>query len=424
MISNSIDTKGRPVIFYGAGHEAFYEVAKYKKKGIAPVCFCDRDSSKWGTKFLGFDCVSLEQAVKQYPDFLMVVTPRYPLRFHIMEDLMSWGTVTKDQLLNYEPWTKRKSCYDLCGYVDVHYSKRLLMCCSCDSVENIHQSPCVEFKENIANSMNNFRAHRDNILNGLNGGTEEDAQKCSSCRWAIEDYWPVDQRFRRIAYSVGGGCQFNCSYCTSVARHTIIQETWEKDAAFPEVMDYLERNNLIHPDAVIEIGTGEICVAPRRDEILNVTSNYYTTIFTNAGIYNEQIAEQIESGNVLQILVSIDAGTRETFQKVKGVDAFENIRENLKKYRSYGSSIDIKFVFLPGINDNEEDVDGFVALAKELGVREIGISRNFEDGFETMPKQTLNMIQRMIVGARKNGISVCVLTLFFSRDDAALISTF
>ena len=424
MIVNQIDTKGRPVIFYGAGHEAFFEVAKYHKKGVAPACFCDRDAAKWGTKFLGFDCISLEQAVKQYPDFLMVVTPRYPLRFHIMEDLLERGLVTKDQILNYEPWTKRKSCHDLCGYIDVHYSKRLLMCCSCDSAENIHQSPCVEFEESVANSVDTFLRCRSNIQNGLNGGTEEDAQKCSSCRWAVEDYWPVDQRFRRIAYSVGGGCQFDCSYCTSPARHTMIQETWEKNAAFPEVMDYFERRNLIHTDAVIEIGPGEICVNPHRDEIFDVVRNYYTAIFTNAGIYSERIAEQIENGNILQLLVSIDAGTRETFQRVKGADAFESVRENLKKYRRLGASIDIKFIFLPGVNDTEEDVDGFVALAKEVGVREIGISRNFEDGFSSLQKHTLNMIQRMIVSAQEDEIPVSVFSPFFSKEDAALISTF
>lgn len=204
----------------------------------------------------------------------------------------------------------------------------------------------------------------------------------------------------------------------------MIQETWEKNAAFPEVMDYFERRNLIHTDAVIEIGPGEICVNPHRDEIFDVVRNYYTAIFTNAGIYSERIAEQIENGNILQLLVSIDAGTRETFQRVKGADAFESVRENLKKYRRLGASIDIKFIFLPGVNDTEEDVDGFVALAKEVGVREIGISRNFEDGFSSLQKHTLNMIQRMIVSAQEDEIPVSVFSPFFSKEDAALISTF
>ncbi len=424
MIVNQIDTKGRPVIFYGAGHEAFFEVAKYHKKGVAPACFCDRDAAKWGTKFLGFDCISLEQAVKQYPDFLMVVTPRYPLRFHIMEDLLERGLVTKDQILNYEPWTKRKSCHDLCGYIDFHYSKRLLMCCSCDSTETIYKSHCVGFNGSIADSLDAFFTRREGVLSDLNGEAQELAQYCSNCRWAVEDYWPVDQRFRRIAYSVGGGCQFNCVYCGSVARHTMISETWEKSATFPEVMEYLEQNNLIHPDAIIEIGTGEICVNPRQNEIFDVADNYFTFLFTNAGIYSERIAAQIKNGNALQLLVSVDAGTEETFRKVKGTPAFKNVRENLKKYRRFGNSIYIKYVFLPGINDTDEDVDGFIALAKEVDVREITISRNFEDGFAALPKQTLNMIQRMIVSARENRIPVTPFFSLFSKEDALLISTF
>ena len=71
--------------------------------------------------------------------------------------------------------------------------------------------------------------------------------------------------------------------------------------------------------------------------------------------------------------VSVDAGTRETFEKVHGVDCFDKVIENLrlltKIKNETGSKIDIAYKFL--INPiNWKDLYEACKLAKEIGIRD------------------------------------------------------
>ncbi len=39
-------------------------------------CFCDNAADRWARKLDGLDILSLEQAVKQFPDAMYIITPR------------------------------------------------------------------------------------------------------------------------------------------------------------------------------------------------------------------------------------------------------------------------------------------------------------------------------------------------------------
>lgn len=78
------------------------------------------------------------------------------------------------------------------------------------------------------------------------------------------------------------------------------------------------------------------------------------------------------------INVSLDCGTRETFRKIKGVDAFERVVQNLISYSvSASKAIDLKYIFLPGINDNMSDVDGFIDIVGKCNARTVVISSDY-----------------------------------------------
>lgn len=417
------DIKGRPVIFYGAGFEAQYEVANYRQKGVIPACFCDRDPSKWGKMFLGFECMSLESAIEQYPDFLMVVTPRFPLRFHIIDELLNHNIVSKNQILNYEPYKKMRSCYTLHTLLDVNYSKHMALCCGVVETENSARIP-IEGK--LEASLKHFIEYRDDILDNLN--TSEPVKHfspCDECPCVKFDYWPLDKRFRKLTYGVGGGCQFNCIYCFSPARHNMIHETWEKEVTLPALTQHLEAMGLLHPDLVIEVGPGEICVAPRREEIFNTLEKYRAVILTNAGIYSERIERLVKLGRIKDFIVSVDAGTAETFKVIKGgINAFSKVRENLKRYCVAGACIDLKYIFMENINDNENDVTGFVELAKELSVHSIMISQDSRAGKVPVSKNMLSAMKCMLSQAKKCGVQTTIMSGYFADEDIATLTSF
>ena len=67
------------------------------------------------------------------------------------------------------------------------------------------------------------------------------------------------------------------------------------------------------------------------------------------------------------VCVSLDCGTKETFQKIKNVDAFEQTIENIKKLRDNSNlSLMLKYIVIKGINDNPEELKSFLNISKDL----------------------------------------------------------
>lgn len=112
----------------------------------------------------------------------------------------------------------------------------------------------------------------------------------------------------------------------------------------------------------------------------------------------------METGRVTCVLTSPDAGTRETYKKIKQVDCFDRFVSNLKKYPlDKVISFQMKYIFLDGINDNKEDVDGFCEIAKETYCKKIAIS---SDCFKPYTENIRKLVSRLIKKAHAAGIIV------------------
>jgi MoaA/NifB/PqqE/SkfB family radical SAM enzyme len=118
----------------------------------------------------------------------------------------------------------------------------------------------------------------------------------------------------------------------------------------------------------IDLATsGEITVHPKRKEIYDVININKNIVLTNGFKFDNDLFLKMENYPV-RLLVSIDAGTRETYARIKGFDCFDKVCENLKRYASSKQGlIMLKYVFVSGLNDFEKDVDGFVKLCDETG---------------------------------------------------------
>jgi molybdenum cofactor biosynthesis enzyme MoaA len=97
-----------------------------------------------------------------------------------------------------------------------------------------------------------------------------------------------------------------------------------------------------------------------------------------------------------RLYISIDAGTRSTYARVKGIDFFDKIRGNLMKYsKAVGfSPYEIKYIFIPEVNDSIADVDGFVALCESVCANHVLISYDFYAPYPN--KATILAIRRLI----------------------------
>jgi len=66
---------------------------------------------------------------------------------------------------------------------------------------------------------------------------------------------------------------------------------------------------------------------------------------TNGLEYDDEIKQRMLNGTGI-LNVSIDAGTRETFYLVQGIDAFERVVDNLRKYSTdKKGNLYLKYIF-------------------------------------------------------------------------------
>lgn len=96
-----------------------------------------------------------------------------------------------------------------------------------------------------------------------------------------------------------------------------------------------------------------------------------TLILSNGARYIPKIAEGIQKG-LFSICLSPDAGSKETFIKVKGVDYFDKTWANIEKYCSLDSkNVSVKFILEKA---NLDDVDNMIKKCVDNHVKKVTLS--------------------------------------------------
>jgi wyosine [tRNA(Phe)-imidazoG37] synthetase (radical SAM superfamily) len=391
-IAEKLIGEKRDVILYGAGTDAVCILSELKHRySVLPTCICDSDKRKWHKSLFGMKIISIDEALFAYPDaYFFISTNLY--KCQIIGQLLTGGMVSKEQILNYEPIERRKSCVHLESQLVVT-NHRLQFCCSDFGKNN---SPYIDFNGDYFASVDDFICLRDNLIHDLNNSIPT---ACDGCPCISESHFANNKKIKMLVYGENGVCNFNCSYCNSSAKGN---KTIASDINLPKLVNVMRSQNLLDEDANTNMAAGEISIHPQREEIYDAIEDLHNIFCSNSAIYDDRISKLIRNGkNILN--VSVDAGTRDTFKKVKGLDLFEKVRTNLHRYAQDGNGglVELKYIFLPGVNDNEADVDGFVELCKSIDACSVQISYDLHaPGYLT--DQTSNMVTRLINKLTKN----------------------
>ena len=142
--------------------------------------------------------------------------------------------------------------------------------------------------------------------------------------------------------------------------------------------------------------------------IKNGIENYM--IHSNGIRYSKSIEKLIKTKNV-KLIISIDSASRETFKKVKNVDCFDKVVESMKKYakaqRKGECTVRSKYIIIPGINDNLEEIIKWYDLSVKMGIKmlildvEMGWFKKYNQTLTPELQQMVKIIQEK---AKKDGI--------------------
>lgn len=284
------------------------------------------------------------------------------------------------------------------GRIDTH-DKCMTLCC-----ENVDHLPGIPFGESAQKSIENFLRERaelvaESVRLSLLGGSDDERKftvGCANCANFLErDYGSFDGLIHYINLSMyPAPCQCKCVYCDihdseisafNKQRHA---ESYEK---LFDTLDYAQKSRSIAPNAVWQVSSGEISIHPYKDRILDLVKGQTTAFYTNCFLFDEKIAANLKTNPHSVINLSIDSGTPKTWHRVKGVDNFDVVTTNLVKYFNSSTrpgQITLKYIVLPGINDNLEDYTSVIEIMKILQVNHLTIAR------DTRIKYTLDAQQR------------------------------
>jgi hypothetical protein len=393
----------KKVVFYGAGGNAEIK-HKFTLSRIGErqaVAFCDRDPYKQGKSFIGLPVMSFADAEKQFGDFDVYVTANKRNAPSIIGFLLENG-VSPERIVNYEPIEKRSGCASIESRILLIFSGSYLEFIYCGCVGVGARFPQWRPKIILDDAELDIKMFSEIIDDKLkfiemikNGYYPE---ICKNCLLKKENgYFYANSKLRQIDLAGHAPCNFKCYNCGNV-------QQWPRCTynAWDIILDrfgVIEESGLVADDCIIILSLGEYTVARNHGAVLKRLEKYPLILFSNAYKWSDPTAEALSNGYTW-LRVSVDAGTRETFKKIKGVDGWERVCENLERYSKLGTLV-LKYIIFPGQNDDEANLKGFYELCDRLGAK-ADLSRDFA-GDGDFIDETLERIAEFIIHFQNSG---------------------
>jgi pyruvate-formate lyase-activating enzyme len=403
------------VIFYGAGIEADKYLSKSNKL-YEPFVFCVTTLENNEIKKNGCDVITVDEAIRLYPESKIFICANQHNSMKMLRTLKEKG-VSLDKIINRE---YRKGCTYLSeesratfGGV---YTKVVSECGGELKFKRLES-----LLDDLAKIENIRSEYRKKAL------AFDEIGYCDECFVQCADVYKKRNNDYKLNVVFESNykdtvCNARCCYCTAYdkRRYDTNFEELESGRAFLE--DWTELYNAYKEERIhVSFANGEMTASPWRKQVWQDLEkcNWNILVPTNGIIFDENLAQLIYEGRA-NTYIDFDAGTKNTFKTIRGVDAFEKVIDNVNRYidRSgdYKNNISVKYLFLEGKNDSEEELSAFIEIAKEIGAIVIISNDNF-----TLPnRMTENLMQTMrnfIIDCDNNNLRIGIGRHCFNAED-------
>jgi wyosine [tRNA(Phe)-imidazoG37] synthetase (radical SAM superfamily) len=211
---------------------------------------------------------------------------------------------------------------------------------------------------------------------------------CKKCHNLEEKEWDESIGFNVLSLAHKTKCSIcDCFYCTlSQGDKTKKHEANSiKTYDISPIIEYFRNENMILPGCSISVSGGECAEYPQGElEYLThfaIANDCVIEYLTSAIKYSECIAAALET-IPSKIIVSVDSGTKEMYEKIKRVKAYNVVWNNLREYiektkNNILGRVFIKYIIIPGVNDTLDEVNAFINKCKEVKCKDILIDMEF-----------------------------------------------
>src|SRR5271154_2776909 len=132
---------------------------------------------------------------------------------------------------------------------------------------------------------------------------------------------------------------------------------------------------------VVLHGVGEPMLVKRLPEMVAYLKQrgVYVLFNTNGTLLTRKNGQALIDAGLDELRVSLDAAEPTAFQMVRGKDMFDRIVRNVRRFRQMQREQNVEFprvsLWLTGLRETLDQLDGFVRIAESVDVREIYLQR-------------------------------------------------
>ena len=215
-------------------------------------------------------------------------------------------------------------------------------------------------------------------------------------------------------------CNLRCRYCDIV-----IHEDWQlPDMAYDLLPVFREMlsSGYLAPRARVEWGGGEPSILQNFDTLQRLLLDH--DVRQRIHTYAVRFSELIEQGlarDRTEVVTSVDAGTPETFEAIKGRDRFERVWANVARYAATGGDVTAKYVIRRG-NSDSRNVVQFVRRCAAENVRKVALSPDLEEvAQDAVTEESAHAFALLDREAKRRGIEVSIVSEYLPDDRRRLL---
>ncbi|MCD7780434.1 MAG: radical SAM protein, partial [Candidatus Gastranaerophilales bacterium] len=198
-------------------------------------------------------------------------------------------------------------------------------------------------------------------------------KSCIGCPFLKEAKWDNENYINNLYISHWTNCNCKCVYCYAT-QHPDDFKVAKLYNTMPYIKEMFEKG-ILKQGGIISFGGGEPTLLDEFEEMINFfLDNYFWGIRVHSsGIkYSPALARAINEIRGY-VVVSVDSGSAETYEKIKNVPCYDKVRETIRKYALQTTFlgrylVSAKYIIIPGINDNIEEIDKWMTANYNEGL--------------------------------------------------------
>ncbi len=229
---------------------------------------------------------------------------------------------------------------------------------------------------------------RKNIINDCKKGIVP--ENCKGCIDLQKKKWADSSLIDEIYLNYWDQCNCGCVYCV-LSSHADFLQTDKSAGKYYSVLGYLKelyKKKKISKNAHIELVGGDLTVLDEAEDIINLCLDYGVgrmSFHSSCIFYSEGIERALKEAPCVDFDFSLDCGSKELYKKIKRIDAFDSVVANIKRYLSCSKkapdALIAKYIILDGLNDSIEEVEKWLHVISDIGIKNAKMDINFKRFF-------------------------------------------